>query len=121
MFAENDEESVEHMAEVERLCEILTCDQLKDLNERLGKDVKKGRDVFLGEVSALNSRLEEERGMMVDRSSKGVKGEKGASKTREWSHDEQQLLIKAVNLFPAGTNQRWEVRHNVDEYNEKHY
>merc|ERR550519_1390429 len=47
--------------------------------------------------------------MMVDRSSKGVKGEKGASKTREWSHDEQQLLIKAVNLFPAGTIQRWEV------------
>jgi len=109
MFAENDEEVVTNLAEVERLCEILTCEQLKDLNERLGKDVKKGREVFLGEVSALNSRLEEERGMMVDRSSKGVKGEKGASKTREWSHDEQQLLIKAVNLFPAGTNQRWEV------------
>ena len=28
---------------------------------------------------------------------------------QEWSHDELQLLIKAVNLFPAGTTQRWEV------------
>jgi hypothetical protein len=26
-----------------------------------------------------------------------------------WSEGDLQLLIKAVNLFPAGTNQRWEV------------
>merc|ERR1712059_23587 len=27
----------------------------------------------------------------------------------EWSTEDVQLLIKAVNLFPAGTNQRWDV------------
>jgi DnaJ homolog subfamily C member 2 len=27
----------------------------------------------------------------------------------EWGPDDLALLIKAVNLFPAGTNQRWEV------------
>lgn len=29
--------------------------------------------------------------------------------TAPWSESDLQLLIKAVNLFPAGTNQRWEV------------
>lgn len=29
-----------------------------------------------------------------------------------WTETELQLLIKAVNLFPAGTNQRWEVVSN---------
>ena len=28
---------------------------------------------------------------------------------QEWSHDDLQLLIKAVNLFPAGTAERWAV------------
>uniref|UniRef100_A0A8C9KIN9 DnaJ homolog subfamily C member 2 n=1 Tax=Panthera tigris altaica TaxID=74533 RepID=A0A8C9KIN9_PANTA len=29
--------------------------------------------------------------------------------SKNWSEDDLQLLIKAVNLFPAGTNSRWEV------------
>lgn len=109
MFAENDEESVNHLMEVERLCEILTCEELLDLNNKFAKDPSKGRAVFLGAVNTLNSRLEEERGKMAD-TGKGNKGEKGAGKSgKEWSTDEIQLLIKAVNVFPAGTNQRWEV------------
>nr|AAP84341.1 zuotin related factor 2 [Rattus norvegicus] len=31
------------------------------------------------------------------------------SGSKNWSEDDLQLLIKAVNLFPAGTNSRWEV------------
>ncbi|KAJ0015333.1 hypothetical protein NQD34_008953 [Periophthalmus magnuspinnatus] len=33
----------------------------------------------------------------------------GGSGAKGWSQDDLQLLIKAVNLFPAGTNARWEV------------
>ncbi|KAM6152099.1 dnaJ homolog subfamily C member 2 isoform 2-T2 [Erethizon dorsatum] len=33
----------------------------------------------------------------------------GGSSSKNWSEDDLQLLIKAVNLFPAGTNSRWEV------------
>ncbi|XP_019365001.1 PREDICTED: dnaJ homolog subfamily C member 2 isoform X1 [Gavialis gangeticus] len=33
----------------------------------------------------------------------------GGGGSKNWSEDDLQLLIKAVNLFPAGTNSRWEV------------
>ncbi|XP_068829440.1 dnaJ homolog subfamily C member 2 isoform X2 [Capricornis sumatraensis] len=33
----------------------------------------------------------------------------GGNGSKHWSEDDLQLLIKAVNLFPAGTNSRWEV------------
>uniref|UniRef100_A0A2I3GAD6 DnaJ homolog subfamily C member 2 n=1 Tax=Nomascus leucogenys TaxID=61853 RepID=A0A2I3GAD6_NOMLE len=33
----------------------------------------------------------------------------GGNGSKNWSEDDLQLLIKAVNLFPAGTNSRWEV------------
>lgn len=36
----------------------------------------------------------------------------------DWSETELQLLIKAVNLFPAGTAQRWEVVANfISQHN----
>uniref|UniRef100_A0A2K6FX09 DnaJ homolog subfamily C member 2 n=1 Tax=Propithecus coquereli TaxID=379532 RepID=A0A2K6FX09_PROCO len=34
---------------------------------------------------------------------------RGGNGSKNWSEDDLQLLIKAVNLFPAGTNSRWEV------------
>ncbi|XP_074759475.1 dnaJ homolog subfamily C member 2 isoform X2 [Athene noctua] len=40
-------------------------------------------------------------------SEKSTSGGGGGSKN--WPEDDLQLLIKAVNLFPAGTNSRWEV------------
>ncbi|XP_074024378.1 dnaJ homolog subfamily C member 2 isoform X2 [Numenius arquata] len=33
----------------------------------------------------------------------------GGGGSKNWPEDDLQLLIKAVNLFPAGTNSRWEV------------
>ena len=38
-------------------------------------------------------------------------------KSKSWTSDDVQMLIKAVNLFPAGTVKRWEV---VAEYLNQH-
>ncbi|KAL0196524.1 hypothetical protein M9458_010096, partial [Cirrhinus mrigala] len=43
------------------------------------------------------------------RSAEHASGGGGGVNNRGWSEEDLQLLIKAVNLFPAGTNARWEV------------
>ncbi|VDL90687.1 unnamed protein product [Schistocephalus solidus] len=36
-------------------------------------------------------------------------GQSGSSSKSKWTFEMSQILIKAVNLFPAGTQKRWEV------------
>ncbi len=75
--------------------------------------VDQGRALFDEAVDELNRRIDEEKqqhlggGLAPGSASSGGGKKKGGS--NQWSPEELNLLIKAVNLFPAGTNQRWEV------------
>jgi DnaJ family protein C protein 2 len=85
--------------------------------------VDQGRTLFDEAVDELNRRIDEEKqqhlggglapGSAASNSGGGNSGSGGSSKKKggsnQWSPEELNLLIKAVNLFPAGTNQRWEV------------
>ncbi|KAG5267141.1 hypothetical protein AALO_G00218470 [Alosa alosa] len=98
-FADNEAESVKMMEEVEKLCDRLELASLQSLNEVLAAGKKEESKAAL-EKQEVNSRIQRER----KAEETGHWGADGG-----WNEEDLQLLIKAVNLFPAGTNARWEV------------
>ncbi|XP_041985101.1 dnaJ homolog subfamily C member 2 [Aricia agestis] len=108
-YAKTEDESVSHMAAVEKICEMLQIVELQDLTKDLEAN---GRDAFIKAMKDTEEKLESERKALFEtKKSEESKAKKLAALKApiEWSVEMTQLLIKAVNLFPAGTNQRWEV------------
>jgi len=108
MFSDDEDERVTHLAEVEKICEIYSYADLQDLNKRLQEN-STAKQVFLEELEKMEERLVKERNDVQQQSKGAGAGEKSSAASKEWSHDDLQLLIKAVNLFPAGTAERWAV------------
>lgn len=112
-FADNEADGVKMMEEVEKLCDRLELTSLQSLNEILASGSKEeSKAAVEKQVEEVNAQLQKEKEAEVqarqaarsaEQASGGVGGGKG------WNEDDLQLLIKAVNLFPAGTNARWEV------------
>lgn len=77
--------------------------------------VDQGRTLFDEALDELNRRIDEEKqqhlggGLAPGSAASNSGGSKKKGGSNQWSPEELNLLIKAVNLFPAGTNQRWEV------------
>jgi DnaJ family protein C protein 2 len=117
-------EMVHHMAGLEKICECLRIDELEELVTRLAHD---GRVAFLQAMEETERRIERERQELMESATRACGGGSGAAGRSKkgsapWTHDQLQLLIKAVNVFPAGTNQRWEVvanfinQHTIGEF-----
>uniref|UniRef100_A0A8C2B9U1 DnaJ homolog subfamily C member 2 n=1 Tax=Cyprinus carpio TaxID=7962 RepID=A0A8C2B9U1_CYPCA len=68
-----------------------------------------------GPVQEVNDQMQKEKEaeMQAQQAARGAEhtsaGGGGGANNRGWNEEDLQLLIKAVNLFPAGTNARWEV------------
>ena len=72
--------------------------------------VDQGRAMFDEAVDELNRRIDEEKQQHLGGGlAPGASSSKKKGGSNQWGPEELNLLIKAVNLFPAGTNQRWEV------------
>ncbi|KAK7896869.1 hypothetical protein WMY93_022194 [Mugilogobius chulae] len=113
-FADNEVDSVKMMEEVEKLCDRLELTSLQSLNEVLASGSKEeSKTAVEKQVEEVNLRLQKEREAEVQAQQAARASEQasagGGSGAKGWSEDDLQLLIKAVNLFPAGTNARWEV------------
>ncbi|XP_014861758.1 PREDICTED: dnaJ homolog subfamily C member 2 [Poecilia mexicana] len=112
-FADSEADSVKMMEEVEKLCDRLELTSLQSLNEILASASKEDSKAAVEkQVEEVNAQLQKEKDAEVQarqaaRSAEQASGGGGGGKG--WNEDDLQLLIKAVNLFPAGTNARWEV------------
>lgn len=105
-FIETQNDLAKHMEYTDKLCELLSQKELETLNLEM-KDG--GRDVFLSKIEQLEKELQSEReNHLKTVNNKQINGQANNSNFN-WTQADINLLIKAVNLFPAGTNQRWEV------------
>uniref|UniRef100_A0A8C5QSN4 DnaJ homolog subfamily C member 2 n=1 Tax=Leptobrachium leishanense TaxID=445787 RepID=A0A8C5QSN4_9ANUR len=113
-FSDNEAESVKMMEEIEKLCDRLELASLQSLNETLSASAKEdGKVAVEKQISEVNAQLKKEKAEEEARMRQSTKGAEqsaaGSGGSKSWSEEDLQLLIKAVNLFPAGTNARWEV------------
>ncbi|KAK7070136.1 DnaJ (Hsp40), subfamily C, member 2, partial [Halocaridina rubra] len=120
-FTMDEDEKVQLMTDVELLCEALELVRFEALNKDLagaGKDKVKGKNILMKGVNEVKNRIKREKEEAAAAASRGASGS-GAdgSSLKTWNQEDLQLLIKAVNLFPAGTTKRWEV---VAEYINQH-
>lgn len=61
---------------------------------------------WLFQVQELNKQIEEEKQRHLDALQKQSGGDNSQGSKKSWSEAEIQCMIKAVNLFPAGTKER---------------
>ena len=120
-FSTDEKDLVEKMELTEKLLETLSLDRLQNLKESLKQNNKDNiSKIFLEEIYKLKQQLalEDEKAVKAAQERKTAKDTGGETTSGSlWSEDERELLIKAVKLFPAGTNSRWEV---IAEYINHH-
>ncbi|KAI4590092.1 hypothetical protein MJG53_001141 [Ovis ammon polii x Ovis aries] len=114
-FSDSEAEHVKMMEEVEKLCDRLELASLQCLNETLTSSTKEvGKAALEKQIEEINEQIRKEKEEAEARMRQASKNAEksaggGGNGSKHWSEDDLQLLIKAVNLFPAGTNSRWEV------------
>ncbi|XP_075160416.1 dnaJ homolog subfamily C member 2 [Haematobia irritans] len=111
-FGSNDKENLKNMEGVEKICETFSLSELQELNKKMEKSPK---DNFFAALKLADSKIKAElegisQTQMKNRTNTKTDGAiREVKRTEIWSNENVQLLIKAVNLFPAGTSQRWDV------------
>lgn len=116
-FTSDDNDRIKNMENVEKLCEAFKLLDLQELNKKFAEDESNALKTYAAAVETMEKQLEEERKQSMQSSymnsvGKAINNSSSANKKNLWNNENIQLLIKAVNLFPAGTNQRWEVVSN---------
>uniref|UniRef100_A0A1B6MKN1 Uncharacterized protein n=1 Tax=Graphocephala atropunctata TaxID=36148 RepID=A0A1B6MKN1_9HEMI len=116
-FISNENDLVNHMTVLEKALTIYGKNELIELTKSLET---KGKEGFMELMAVIEKLSEKERrqdeGLVNKQNSAQSNDTKGGSSV--WSKEDVQILIRAVNLFPAGTVQRWEAVTNfINQHN----
>ncbi|NXY81092.1 DNJC2 protein, partial [Alcedo cyanopectus] len=109
-FSDNEADCVKMMEEIEKLCDRLELASLQCLNEALTSTTREGgKAAVVKQIEEINEQIRREKEEAEARMRQATKSADkattgGGGGSKNWPEDDLQLLIKAVNLFPAGTN-----------------
>lgn len=99
------------MEGVEKICETFSLAELQELNKKMTE--KSAKETLFAALKVdeikIKADLEEINQTQNKHVPKPEVAIKNVKKNDLWCNENVQLLIKAVNLFPAGTSQRWDV------------
>merc|ERR1712228_24276 len=91
-FSTNEDDKVQNLTDLDRLCEILNLDELKELNVNIkDKSKAEAQKVFAKAVDDLNEKLEKEKLDALEKATKGSSGAEKSSASKPWSSDDLAL------------------------------
>ena len=111
----SDNDKIKNIENVEKICEAFKLLELQELNKKIAESPSDGEKIFFVAVDEMERQLNEERrknlqpNAYINSIGKSTSSPMSVDRKALWNNDNIQLLIKAVNIFPAGTTQRWEV------------
>ncbi|EUB62569.1 DnaJ subfamily C member protein [Echinococcus granulosus] len=99
------------LQDVDLLCHVLSVVELADFNTKLENtgDVYESFSVWKAEVARARKESEAPGLRSINEPKPAPSASNSSEANSRWTFEMNQLLIKAVNLFPAGTQKRWEV------------
>ncbi|KAM7437269.1 DnaJ (Hsp40) [Porites harrisoni] len=108
-FVEDEEARIREMEVMDRLLEVISLENLQTFREGLETAGSKEevKVIYEKEMEQMRERMRQEAIAETKHTTKSK--EEGEEMTDDWTEEQTQLLIKAVNLFPAGTASRWKV------------
>nr|XP_039265501.1 dnaJ homolog subfamily C member 2-like [Styela clava] len=110
-FQESEAEKLKMIDQLSHLMISISLVEIIELNKDVtsSKDNKEAGDKIKSKLNDFQKKLDAEKQQHLEAASKKKSGEQKTNSKDDWVYEDVQLLIKAVNLFPAGTEGRWEV------------
>ncbi|KAL9960620.1 hypothetical protein ACROYT_G034103 [Oculina patagonica] len=108
-FVEDEESRIREMEVMDRLLEVISLESIQSFRGSLEKADSKDevKVIYEKEMEQMREKMRQEAIAETKQAAKN-KGD-GEVASDDWTEDQTQLLIKAVNLYPAGTASRWKV------------
>lgn len=116
-FAKTEEERIGLLDRIEAMIESLNLEDLQTLNQAIepvtGQE-EKIKAIVIQKLEHEENILKLKRQQLLEESASGASKSSAATASAQnvsaqWSDDEIKLLVKAVQIIPVGTRNRWEV------------